>query len=212
MAKYYIWNKGEEPTSTTYTLEQAKELFALDEWTEEDAEEKAAWEAINDTNSLMAFVNKYVNNDNGIHIQDYTIEEVKEISERTEPNYIQLMMEDLRKSREEFARDYGIPKRTLESWYYEERKCPDYVINLLANTVYAGIIKAVPVYRVYEINDFGSGDEWESMITKSYKDAISEARSLVRINRETKSKAIVEIRLYSGDPDEVVDYEPVRFV
>jgi DNA-binding transcriptional regulator YiaG len=34
-------------------------------------------------------------------------------------------------TQKEFSEYFGIPKRTIENWETEERKCNDYIINLM---------------------------------------------------------------------------------
>lgn len=38
-------------------------------------------------------------------------------------------------TQKEFAEKYKIPKRTIENWETEKRKCPEYTIELLAKAV-----------------------------------------------------------------------------
>lgn len=38
-------------------------------------------------------------------------------------------------SQAEFAKKYGIPKRTVESWLMGERKPPEYVVTMLERVV-----------------------------------------------------------------------------
>lgn len=45
------------------------------------------------------------------------------------------MRELLGVSQQGFSQLYGIPKRTIENWESEVRKCPEYVLNLLERAV-----------------------------------------------------------------------------
>lgn len=136
----------------------------------------------------------------------YTNEEIKEVSEWTEPDFIDLLIRDSRvpgkslgEIRRNFCRSLGIPQRTLESWIYHERKCPDYVIGLMANRIFGKMINRHPIYRVYKM---GRHDEWEIYTTEGYIDAVIEARREVRKIKQTRDKDEVEIRLYQDNPED----------
>lgn len=123
-------------------------------------------------------------------------------------NYIELIIESSRQTKAEICKNYGIPRRTIDSWASGERECPDYVINLLAYSIFSKMIGGrVPIYRVYEMERAGEGDQFETYATESFIKAVTEARWTVKKNQETKDNAVVEIRLYEGDPnDEETDY------
>lgn len=57
-----------------------------------------------------------------------------------------MTFKELRKAsgmtQKDFSEYFGIPKRTIESWETEDRKCNDYIINLMEYKLkHEGIIK-----------------------------------------------------------------------
>ncbi len=85
-------------------------------------------------------------------------------------NLIQCMREDLGVSRAEFSRRYNIPRRTLESWEWGDRECPEYVLDLLGRAVYSDITESKASFKVVS-------DE-EDYQTDSYMKAVEAAKTI----------------------------------
>lgn len=64
-------------------------------------------------------------------------------------------------SQANFAKKYGIPKRSIENWETGSRNCPDYVITLLDRVVKEDFKKFLVEFAFSE--NFSSVDQWDSM-------------------------------------------------
>ena len=126
-------------------------------------------------------------------------------------NYIGLMRKDIRISRAEFSRRYGIPTRTLDAWEAGDREAPEYVIDLLGRAVYSDWMDKKAKFYVVAI---GKVDEWDCGKFDSYTEAFRTATD--EWERRTPSHVLeIEIRLYTEDVEdetcECSDYNLVSF-
>ena len=64
-------------------------------------------------------------------------------------------------SQANFAKKYGIPKRSIENWEAGSRNCPDYLTTLLDRVVKEDFKKFLVEFAFSE--NFVSVDEWHSM-------------------------------------------------
>lgn len=71
---YYLFEKGEENSYKKYSFTELMRFFAPSEDAEAEAIEE--YNAIENIFDLSAYIENYVNNDCGLHIHDYFIEEV----------------------------------------------------------------------------------------------------------------------------------------
>jgi transcriptional regulator with XRE-family HTH domain len=107
------------------------------------------------------------------------------------------MRNDLRLNQTDFAKRFGIPLRTLQSWEIGEREAPDYVIDLLGRAAYADLTGKKPEFYVVSI---GKHDEWTDGHLSSYLSAIKAARE--NLEKSTVKDLHVEIRLYVADVED----------
>lgn len=112
-----------------------------------------------------------------------------------------------KKSRAAFAREYGIPVRTLENWESGINEPPAYVIDLLARAVVEDLTGRPAGFTVTStaIGTSGQpdGDQFDIIKTKSLTDAIAEAEY---DRTKSKGKYLTEIRI-----DEDNDGDDIEF-
>lgn len=73
--KYYLFERNAHGGNSykTYTLEELKGKF--EPMRNEDNDMKTMFDSINNIDSLRQYIEKFINNRNGIHYHDYYIEE-----------------------------------------------------------------------------------------------------------------------------------------
>lgn len=115
-----------------------------------------------------------------------------------------------KKSRAAFAREYGIPVRTLENWESGINEPPAYVIDLLARAVVEDLTGRPAGFTVTStaIGTSGEpdGDQFDMIKTKSLTEAIAWAED---DRAKSKGKYLTEIRIDEGNDEE--NQEPGMF-
>lgn len=119
------------------------------------------------------------------------------------------------KTRAAFARQYGIPQRTVENWEGEVNDPPAYVVDLLARAVVTDLTGRPAEFRVVstKIGTSGEpdGDQFDVSRVKSIIDAIADAED---DRQRSAGNYQTEIRIYSEDADdacETFDYYTFNF-
>lgn len=131
MKTYYLFEKNENGGNSykKYTLEELKKYFEP----VEDAgdEEVEAYNSISDIDGLNDFIERFVNDVDGIHYHDYSIEVAEDDEENR--NLIKMWRENSMLSRAEMSRRMDIPVRTIENWESGVNTPPSYVERLVVN-------------------------------------------------------------------------------
>ena len=112
-----------------------------------------------------------------------------------------------KKSRAAFAREYGIPVRTLENWESGINEPPTYVIDLLARAVVEDLTGKPAGFTVTStaIGTSGQpdGDQFDIIKTKSLTDAIAEAEY---DRAKSNGKYLTEIRIDEGNDGDDIEF------
>jgi len=112
-----------------------------------------------------------------------------------------------KKSRAAFAREYGIPVRTLENWESGINEPPAYVIDLLARAVVEDLTGKPAGFTVTStaIGTSGQpdGDQFDIIKTKSLTDAITEAEY---DRTKSNGKYLTEIRIDEGNDGDDIEF------
>ena len=114
------------------------------------------------------------------------------------------------KTRAAFARQYGIPQRTVENWEGEVNDPPAYVVDLLARAVVTDLTGRPAEFRVVstKIGTSGEpdGDQFDVSRVKNITDAIADAED---DRQRSTGKYLTEIRIDEGNDEE--NQEPGMF-
>ena len=72
--KYYLFEKGEENNYKSYTLNELKDYFFVEENDKDDEEYNKSLNAVSSIEEMEEFIEFWVNNYRGMHYHDYYIE------------------------------------------------------------------------------------------------------------------------------------------